>query len=136
MAKLVLSPGVKNVVDTLLGLAGLITGYLVSGQLNLPVPYDTLGPAVGLVGGYFVTDILSIVDTGVTPPVTVVESQLSAAWTGVRVLVVAEMVKLPASQQTQVNLAMSILDELAAATITPPAVVVSPVQPVQTTTTP
>jgi len=64
---LTLSKNAKAAVDAILSVAGLIAGSLVSGALKLPAPYDVMGPIIGTVVGYLVSDLVTIVDTGQAP---------------------------------------------------------------------
>ena len=109
-----LSKGAKNILDTGLAFAGLILGQLTTGALRLPAPYDVIAPVIGTIGGYLVSDAISVVDTGQAPAPAVVVSQLSASYALARPLAVTEIAKLPADQQGKFNLALTVLDELAA----------------------
>ena len=109
-----LSKNAKAMVDAALGVAGFVLGALVSGALKLPVPYDTAGPVIGAVGGYLVSDLLTIVDTGAPPSTATVTTQVSAAYGLARPLLAAEVAKLPAADQNAANLALTVLDTVVA----------------------
>ena len=109
-----LSAGAKNAVDTALGLLGGLFGLLATNSASLPTEYQAAGGVIGIVGGYAVSDILSVVDTGVAPPANVIATQVAASYSVSRPLIVAEIAKLPAADQNAANLALSVIDGLVA----------------------
>lgn len=112
---LVLSKGVKNALDTVLALAGLVLANLTSGALQLPGVDTASASVVGAIGGYLVSDAISVVDTGVAPTTATVVTQLGAAYGLSRPLIAAEIAKLPAgTEQNAANFALTVLDSVVA----------------------
>ena len=112
---LTLSKNAKAAVDAVLSVAGLVVGSLASGALQLPGAWQPAGSVIGAVGGYLVSDLLTEVDTGVPPSTATVTTQAGAAYGLARPLVAAEIAKLPAAQQAQANLALTVIDAVMAA---------------------
>jgi hypothetical protein len=133
-----LSSGEKNLIDTALGLFGGLVGLFVDKTLAIPADglwlyVNLFLPIIGLAAGYFVSDAIAWVDTGIAPAVVTVEAQAAAVWTQVaKPLVVAEIAKLPAGDQTAANMVMNAVEAkllpVAQVVVVPvPTAVVAPV---------
>ena len=102
----------KNALDSVLALVGTALGFLASNASALPADYRPVGAIVGLVGGWAVADVVSIVDTGTLP--ATLPTQLELSWALAKPFIAAQVAKLPADQQTEANLGLAVLDRLLA----------------------
>ena len=68
----------KNVLDTVLGGAGAVVGYVGANAASFG-KYAPEAGLLGVLGGYFVSDALTYVDTGQLPPTSTLEQQALAS---------------------------------------------------------
>lgn len=103
-----LTSGQKNLLDTVLGAAGLFFGWLGTNVAVLPPQYQAVGGIAGLLSGYAVADAISYVDTGTLPTATV-KSQILSVMQASRTPVEDEIKNLVADP-TQQKILLAVID--------------------------
>ncbi|MHB1910212.1 MAG: hypothetical protein ACYCQJ_15245 [Nitrososphaerales archaeon] len=71
-----LTQGQKNVVDTVLAILGAGFGYVLANNAQFG-HYSFIAGIAGLAGGYFVSDAISYIDTGVVPKAQIAGQAMS-----------------------------------------------------------
>lgn len=107
-----LTAGQKNIVDTLLLAVGALAGFLTSNGSVFPVKYQPFVTIIGAGLGYFASDALTFVDTGVAPSSATLGAQATSLWKGgVRDQIIAE-INAKVTDPTQRAIALAVIAEI------------------------
>lgn len=129
-----LTTGQKNVVDTILGIAGLFCGWLVTNVATLAPEYQAIGSIAGLAGGYLVSDALTFVNAGSLPS-GALQAQALAVWQASKTPVVDEIKSL-VNDPTQQKIALAVIASIEQQLTAQLQVPVTPVSPLAAAVSP